>query len=211
MAAIEADICVIGAGSAGLSVAAGAAQLGVATVLIERGVMGGDCLNTGCVPSKALIAAAKAAHVWQRSAALGVAYEKPRVDPAAVRAHVHGVIEAIAPIDSEERFTGLGVRVLRTEARFTGPDAVEAGGDTIRARRFVVATGSRAALPPIPGLAEAPHFTNESIFELAETPAHLLVIGGGPIGIELAQAHRRLGARVTVLEAAKLLPKDDAE
>jgi pyruvate/2-oxoglutarate dehydrogenase complex dihydrolipoamide dehydrogenase (E3) component len=211
MARIEADICVIGAGSAGLSVAAGASQLGARTVLIERGAMGGDCLNTGCVPSKALIAAARAAHTWRHSAALGVAYERPRIDPAAVRAHVNGVIAAIAPMDSEERFTGLGVNVLRTEARFTGPDEVEAGGDRVRARRFVIATGSRAALPPIPGLADVPHFTNESIFELAETPEHLVVIGGGPIGIELAQAHLRLGARVTVLEAAKILPKDDPE
>jgi pyruvate/2-oxoglutarate dehydrogenase complex dihydrolipoamide dehydrogenase (E3) component len=211
MALIDADLCVIGAGSAGLSVAAGAAQLGARTVLIERDLMGGDCLNTGCVPSKSLIAAAKAAEVWRRSAAFGVAYDKPRIDPTAVRAHIRGVIEAIAPTDSEERFTGLGVTVLRSEARFTSPGEVAAGGDRVRARRFVVATGSRAALPPIPGLAEAPHFTNETIFELAETPAHLVVIGGGPIGIELAQAHRRLGARVTVLEAATILPKDDPE
>jgi pyruvate/2-oxoglutarate dehydrogenase complex dihydrolipoamide dehydrogenase (E3) component len=211
MARIDADICVIGAGSGGLTVAAGASQLGAATVLIERGKMGGDCLNYGCVPSKSLLAAAKAAASWRHGAALGVAYATPRVDFAAVRRHVAGVIAAIEPMDSEERFTALGVRVIRETARFTGPAEVAAGGDTIRARRFVVATGSSAAMPPIPGLAAAPHFTNETIFENEACPEHLLVIGGGPIGLELAQAHLRLGARVTVLEAVQILPKDDPE
>ena len=211
MARIDADICVIGAGSAGLSVAAGASQLGARTVLIERGKMGGDCLNYGCVPSKALIASAKIAAAWKRSAALGVTYQPPAIDGGAVHAHVQGVIEAIAPMDSEERFTALGVTVLRAEARFTGPGELRAGDDEIRARRFVVATGSRASLPPIPGLADLPFLTNETIFEQSAIPEHLLVIGGGPIGIELAQAHLRLGARVTVLEVARILPKDDPE
>jgi pyruvate/2-oxoglutarate dehydrogenase complex dihydrolipoamide dehydrogenase (E3) component len=211
MARIDADICVIGAGSAGLSVAAGASQLGARTVLIERGKMGGDCLNYGCIPSKSLIASAKAAAAWKRSAALGVGYQRPDIDGGAVQAHVQGVIEAIAPMDSEERFTALGVTVIRAEARFTGPGELRAGDDVIRARRFVVATGSRPSVPPIPGLADLPFLTNETIFEQSTIPERLLVIGGGPIGIELAQAHLRLGARVTVLEVARILPKDDPE
>ncbi|HYC03923.1 MAG TPA: FAD-dependent oxidoreductase [Azospirillaceae bacterium] len=209
---IEADICVIGAGSGGLSVAAGAAQLGQRVVLLERRAMGGDCLNWGCVPSKALLAAAKAAKAIRTAGRFGVTAGEPQVDFSKVHAHVHGVIKAIEPNDSVERFTGLGVRVILEAGRFTGPDmVVTEGGHTIRARRFVVATGSRAALPPIPGLAETPHLTNESIFELTGLPGHLIVIGGGPIGLEMAQAHRLLGARVTVLERASILPKDEPE
>ncbi|MEX2630711.1 MAG: FAD-dependent oxidoreductase [Tistlia sp.] len=208
---VETDICVIGAGSAGLSVAAGAVQMGARVVLIERGPMGGDCLNFGCVPSKSLIAAAQAAHTFRSAGRFGIAAAEPQVDPLALRAHVRGVIAAIAPNDSVERFEGLGVRVVRAEAHFAGPREVVAGGLSIRARRFVVATGSRPAAPPIPGLAEVPYLTNESVFELAVRPEHLIVLGGGPIGCELAQAHRRLGARVTVLEAARILGKDDPE
>ncbi len=207
------DMCVIGAGSGGLLVAAGAAQLGQTVVLIERGKMGGDCLNYGCVPSKSLIAAARAAEAIRGAGRFGVSAGAPAIDFAAVRAHVRGVIADIAPNDSVERFTGLGVKVIRAEARFTGGDEVEAGDVRIRARRFVIASGSRAAVPPIPGLEAGgvPYLTNETIFDLDQAPGHLLVIGGGPIGCELAQAHRRLGARVTVLEAATLLPKDDPE
>lgn len=208
---ISADICIIGAGSGGLTVAAGASQLGASTVLIERGAMGGDCLNFGCVPSKALLAAAHAAEAVRGAGRFGVRAGIPEIDFAAVHRHVHGVIGAIAPNDSEERFTGLGVRVIRAHARFTGADTVEAGGQRIRARRFVIATGSSPFVPPIPGLDQVPFLTNETIFDLTERPAHLLVIGGGPIGCELAQAHRQLGAAVTVLEAASILPKDDPE
>lgn len=208
---VETDICVIGAGSAGLSVAAGAVQMGARVVLVERGPMGGDCLNYGCVPSKSLIAAAQAAQTFRGAGRFGIQAMEPQVDPLALREHVRGVIAAIAPNDSVERFEGLGVRVVRAEARFSGPREVEAGGRTIRARRFVIATGSRPAAPPIPGLAEVPYLTNESVFELAERPEHLIVIGGGPIGCELAQAHRRLGARVTLLEAFAILGKDDPD
>ena len=151
------DLCVIGAGSAGLSVAAGAAQMGASVVLIERHRMGGDCLNYGCVPSKSLIAAAAAAQAMRSSAGYGIAPVEPVIDFAAVRAHVRAVIAGIAPHDSVERFEGLGVTVLQTEARFTGRDEVLAGGRQVRARRFVVATGSRPALPPVPGLADQPH------------------------------------------------------
>jgi pyruvate/2-oxoglutarate dehydrogenase complex dihydrolipoamide dehydrogenase (E3) component len=206
---VETDLCVIGAGSGGLAVAAGAVQMGARVVLIEKGRMGGDCLNYGCVPSKSLIAAGKAAQTVRGAARFGVNGHEPAIDFQAVHDHVKGVIAAIAPNDSEERFAGLGVRVVRAAARFVGPREVEADGLRIAARRFVIATGSSPALPPVPGLAEAPHLTNETIFDLTERPAHLIVLGGGPIGCELAQAQRRLGARVTVLEMLTILPKDD--
>ena len=206
---IKTDLCVIGAGSGGLAVAAGAVQMGAEVVLIEQGKMGGDCLNYGCVPSKALIAAGKAAHTIRSAGRFGVNGHEPAIDFPAVHAHVHGVIAGIAPHDSQERFEGLGVQVIRAHARFTGPQEVEAGGARIRARRFVVATGSSPAVPPVPGLAEMPYLTNETVFDLTERPEHLIVIGGGPIGCELAQAHRRLGARVTLLERFSILPKDD--
>lgn len=210
MTAVKTDICVIGAGSGGLSVAAGAVQMGARVVLIEGGEMGGDCLNAGCVPSKALIAAAKAAQA-QTKGFRGVAPQDPVVDFAAVKDHVAEVIAGIAPHDSAERFRGLGCTVIRDWARFVAPDTVEAGGQRITARRFVIATGSRPFVPPVPGLAEVPFLTNESIFALRERPGHLIVMGGGPIGIEMAQAHRRLGCEVTVVEAARALGRDDPE
>lgn len=205
------DICVIGAGSGGLTVAAGASQMGAKVALIERGEMGGDCLNYGCVPSKALLAAARAAQGMRRAGRLGIERHDPRIDFAAVMAHVQGVIEAIAPHDSQERFEGLGVRVIRAEARFTGRDTLEAGGETIKARRFVIATGSAPLVPPVPGLDKVLHLTNETVFANTVRPSHLMVIGGGPIGVEMAQAHRRLGAAVTVVEKFTILPKDDPE
>ena len=208
---LRVDICVIGAGAAGLSVAAGCAQLGARTVLIERGAMGGDCLNTGCVPSKAMLAAGHAAEIVRTAGRFGVTASAPEVDFAAVHRHVHGVIAAIAPIDSVERFRALGVNVIQGSARFTGPDALEVEGRRITARRFVVATGSKAVAPPVPGLADAPYLTNETVFDLTECPEHLLVMGGGPIGCELAQAHRRLGARVTIVEMMSILGRDDPE
>jgi len=208
---LQADLCVIGAGSGGLSVAAGAAQMGAAVVLIEKHLMGGDCLNTGCVPSKALLAAAHAAQAQRSGGRFGVAPVEPRVDFVQVMAHVHGVIGAIAPHDSVARFEGLGCTIIQAAARFTGPGEVEAGGQRVAARRFIIATGSRAALPPIPGLAETPHLTNETLFGLRELPRHLAVIGGGPIGLEMAQAFRRLGSQVTVLERTTILPKDEPE
>lgn len=210
--ALTVDICVIGAGSGGLSVAAAAAQLGAKTALIEHRRMGGDCLNYGCVPSKALLAAAKRAKAARENGAFGLKGAPPEVDFAAVMDHVHQVIAAIEPNDSQERFEGMGVRVLRAFGRFTGPDTVEAGGTSIRARRIVIATGSSPMAPPIPGLVGVPFFTNETIFDNRTLPAHLLVIGGGPIGLEMAQAHRLLGARVTILEAApRIMLHDDPE
>jgi pyruvate/2-oxoglutarate dehydrogenase complex dihydrolipoamide dehydrogenase (E3) component len=209
---LQPDICVIGAGSGGLSVAAAAAAFGVPVVLVERGRMGGDCLNYGCVPSKSLLAAAKHAARSTQAPRFGIAGGSPTIDFAKVRAHVRSVIAAIAPNDSTERFTGLGVRVIAGTAQFRDAATVAVGDAfEIKARRFVIATGSAPAIPPIPGLADTPHVTNETIFDLDECPAHLLVIGGGPIGLELAQAFRRLGAAVTVIEAAAPLAKDDPE
>ncbi len=205
------DIAVIGAGSGGLSVAAAAAQFGQRVVLFEKAEMGGDCLNTGCVPSKALLAAAKQAQAIRGAGAYGIAGNEPQVDFARVMDHVHGVIANIAPFDSQERFEKLGVSVVRGEARFAGPATLEANGTAYTARRIVIATGSRAAVPPIPGLADVPFFTNESIFENRQLPKHLIIIGGGPIGMEMAQAYRRLGSEVTVLEAFDPLAKDDPE
>ena len=208
---IKADLCVIGAGSGGLTVAAGGSQMGAKVVLIEKGEMGGDCLNYGCVPSKALLAAGHAAQAMRDAGRFGIAAVEPEIDFAAVKRHVKGVIEDIAPMDSQARFEGLGVQVIRAAGRFTGPREVEAGGQRIQARRFVIATGSSAAIPPIPGIADVPLLTNETIFDLEMRPDHLIVIGGGPIGVEMAQAHRRLGCRVTVLEMFGLLGRDDPE
>ncbi|MGS4946893.1 dihydrolipoyl dehydrogenase family protein [Meridianimarinicoccus sp. RP-17] len=208
---ITCDICIIGGGSGGLSVAAGAAQMGARTVLVEGHKMGGDCLNYGCVPSKALLAAAKAAHAQESGAAFGVAPHVPHVDFAAAKDHVTRAIATIEPHDSVERFEGLGVRVIQDWGRFTGPRTLEAGGHEITARRFVIATGSGPFVPPIPGLDGVPYLTNETVFDLRDRPEHLIVIGGGPIGMEMAQAHRRLGCRVTVIEAAKALGREDPE
>jgi pyruvate/2-oxoglutarate dehydrogenase complex dihydrolipoamide dehydrogenase (E3) component len=208
---VETDLCVIGAGSGGLAVAAGAVQMGARVVLIEKGQMGGDCLNYGCVPSKSLIAAAHSAHSIRAGGRFGVNGHEPQVDFLKVRGHVHDVIATIAPHDSQERFEGLGVRVIRAPARFVGPREAQAGDVRIRARRFVVATGSSPAVPPILGIKDVPFLTNETVFELDDRPEHLIVIGSGPIGSELSQAHRRLGARVTVLGRGRLLPKDDPE
>ncbi|MEW5421316.1 FAD-dependent oxidoreductase [Amorphus sp. 3PC139-8] len=203
------DICVVGAGSAGLSVAAAAAQFGTPVVLVEKGTMGGDCLNTGCVPSKSLIAAAAIREAGRRGPSFGVAQSEPAVDFAGVHRHIHEVIAAIAPHDSVERFEGLGVTVLRDHARFLDDRTLKAGDTLIRPRRFVLATGSRPAVPPIPGLDGVPFLTNETVFDLATCPGHLLVVGGGPIGVELAQAYRRLGAEVTLIERSTLLARDD--
>ena len=211
MNTIDTDICIIGGGSGGLSVAAGAAQMGARVVLFEADRMGGDCLNSGCVPSKALLAAAKAAHHAHGNPAMGVTGAAPAIDFAAVKRHVADVIATIAPHDSVERFTGLGVQVIEERAAFAGRRLVRSASHEVRAKFFVIATGSRAAVPPVPGLDTVPFHTNETIFADAEKPAHLAIIGGGPIGIEMAQAHARLGCKVTVIEAMTILGKDDPD
>lgn len=197
MSELKPDLCVLGAGSAGLVVAAGASQMGASVILLEPGEMGGDCLNYGCVPSKALLSAAA---------------RTPKPTYADAMANVERAIAAIAPNDSQERFEGLGVQVIRQAGRFADARTVEtADGTRIRARRFVIATGASAFIPPVPGLAETPHLTNETLWQLQEKPEHLLIMGGGPIGCEMALAHARLGCQVTVIEMASILPKDDPE
>ena len=208
---IKVDICIIGAGSGGLSVAAGAAQMGAKVALVEKGQMGGDCLNTGCVPSKALLAAAEKAQSMRDARAFGIGVAEPLVDWEKVRSHVQAVIEKIAPNDSQERFESLGVTVVRAAGRFVDNQTLQAGDVCICAKYFVLATGSSPFVPPIPGLDGIPYFTNENIFLNASPVGHLIVIGGGPIGLEMAQAHRRLGAKVTVIEVARFFPRDDAE
>jgi pyruvate/2-oxoglutarate dehydrogenase complex dihydrolipoamide dehydrogenase (E3) component len=208
---IKTDILIIGAGSGGLSVAAGAAQMGADVVLLEGHKMGGDCLNYGCVPSKALIATGKAAYGQRNSAQFGVADAAGAVDYAAAKDHVADVIATIAPVDSQERFEGFGVNVIREFGHFISRDEVQAGDTVIKARRIVIATGSSPLVPPIPGLDRVPFETNETLFDLREAPEHLLIVGGGPIGVEMAQAHIRMGCKVTVIEGAKALGKDDPE
>lgn len=208
---IKTDILVIGAGSGGLSIAAGASQMGAKVVLLEGHKMGGDCLNYGCVPSKALLASAKQAQAMRTGKKYGVSPARPEVSYGAAKDHVHEVIETIAPVDSQERFEGFGVHVIREFGKFISPTEVQAGDNVITARRIVIATGSRPFVPPIPGVDSVPYETNETIFDLRDQPEHLIIIGGGPIGMEMAQAHVRLGSKVTVLEEAKALGKDDPE
>jgi pyruvate/2-oxoglutarate dehydrogenase complex dihydrolipoamide dehydrogenase (E3) component len=207
----DCDICIIGGGSGGLSLAAGAAQLGAKTVLFEASKMGGDCLNSGCVPSKALLAAAKAAHYAKGAASMGIYGSAPKIDFAAVKAHLAAVIDGIAPHDSVERFESLGVTVISEHASFTGRREVASKNHTVRAKYFVIATGSQPAIAPIDGLADTDFYTNETIFSDPNKPHHLVIIGGGPIGIEMAQAHVRLGVQVTVVEALSIMARDDAE
>ncbi|THF93599.1 MAG: dihydrolipoamide dehydrogenase, partial [Sulfitobacter sp. SK025] len=208
---IKTDVLVIGAGSGGLSVAAGASQMGADVVLLEGHKMGGDCLNYGCVPSKALIMSGKAAHAQRHSAQYGVTNARGEVDYAAAKDFVSDVIAQIAPVDSQERFEGFGVKVIRAYGRFISNNEVQAGDTVIKARRIVIATGSSPLIPPIQGLDKTPYETNETLFDLRDKPEHLLIIGGGPVGMEMAQAHVRMGCKVTVIEGDKALSKDDPE
>jgi pyruvate/2-oxoglutarate dehydrogenase complex dihydrolipoamide dehydrogenase (E3) component len=205
------DICVIGAGAGGLSAAAAAAAFGVPVVLIEKNRMGGESLNNGSLPSKALIVAAEHADMLRNGAPFGVRAAHAAIDFTAIRTRVHEVIDAVAPQDSRERFVGLGVRVIPGAARFTDSRTVMVDDITVKARRFIVATGSSPAVPAIPGLADAPHLTNETVFDLDECPRHLIVIGAGSVGLALAQAFRRLGAEVTVVDASTPLASNDPE
>lgn len=208
---IKADICIIGAGAGGLTVAAVASQLGLNVTLIERGKMGGDCLNYGCVPSKALLAAGHCAHNIQHADIFGIKNTRHDVDYKAVMQHVHDVIATIEPHDSQERFEKLGVKVIREEASFIDKKTIKAGDKMITAKKFIIATGSSPKIPTIPGLKKIDYATNETIFNLKQQPEHLLIIGGGPIGCEMAQAHTQLGCEVTILQSSSILPKDDDE
>ncbi len=207
----EFDLAVIGAGAAGLSVTAVAAQLGLRVALIERDRMGGDCLNTGCVPSKALLAASHAVQAGLRAGRFGVRFAAPEIDWHAVQAHVGGVIDAIAPMDSAARFAALGATVIAGQARFVARDTLMVGGRRITARRIIIAAGSRATVPAIPGLSDVPFLTNAGLFAPGPKPGHLLILGGGPIGLEMAQAYVGLGVRVTIVEAQTIAGRDDPE
>jgi pyruvate/2-oxoglutarate dehydrogenase complex dihydrolipoamide dehydrogenase (E3) component len=207
------NMVVIGAGTAGLVTAAGAAGLGAKVALIERDLMGGDCLNFGCVPSKALISASRVAASARDAARFGVMVpDGVRVDFSAVMDRMRKLRAELAANDSALRFQGLGVDVFLGSARFSGPDTVEVGGATLRFARATIATGARATAPAIPGLADAGYLTNETVFSLTALPRRLAVIGGGPIGCELAQAFRRFGSEVTLLEMeSHVLVREDRD
>ncbi|MDC0880185.1 FAD-dependent oxidoreductase [Hellea sp.] len=207
----DVDICIIGAGSAGLSVASGAAQLGRSVVLFEANEMGGDCLNYGCIPSKALISAAKKAHIFKKTKAFGVELKKPNIKFQNVKQHVHKVINRIAPADSQERFEGLGCTVIREYAEFINQTTVSSPSAIVRAKRFVIASGSKASIPTVSGIDDIPFLTNETIFNIDELPKSLIVIGAGPIGLELGQAFCRLGSNVDVIDAQNPLENLDKE
>jgi pyruvate/2-oxoglutarate dehydrogenase complex dihydrolipoamide dehydrogenase (E3) component len=207
------DLVVIGGGSGGLSVASVAGRLGLRVALVEAaGELGGECLHTGCVPSKTLLRSARVARLMRRGADFGLTPRDPGVDMAAVSRRVRTVVERLQAHDDPARFRSYGVEVVFAAAHFLDPHRVQAGERVLRARRFVLATGSQAAVPAIPGLAETGYWTNEDLFEVAEAPARLAVIGAGPVGIEMAQAFARLGWTVTVVEAGDgILPAEDRE
>ncbi len=208
----EVDLCAVGGGSGGRTLATYARQLGASVALVERRMrLGGDCLLFGCVPSKALLAAGQAVDAVRRAPAFGADAVLRSVDPAGVFRHVRDVIAAIEPRDSVEHFEGLGVKVILAEARFAGRKTLEADNCRIVAHRFVIASGSSPLIPPIPGLSELSFLTNETIFDLGTIPEHLIVVGAGPMGVEMAQAFRHLGAEVTVLEKAAMLSGEDPE
>lgn len=198
---IKVDLAVIGAGAAGLVSSAGAAMLGRKVVLFESGLMGGDCLNYGCVPSKAILTAAHKVHTIRTASKFGISAGEPVIDFAKVRQHIADSITAIEPNDSQERFEGFGVRVIRERASFKDARTVVSDSVEVRAKRMVVATGTRAFIPPVKGLQDVPYLTNETIWSLQTLPAHLIILGAGPIGSELGQAFARLGSKVTILEA----------
>lgn len=206
------DLIAIGGGAAGLVTAAGAAGLGARVALVEHKRMGGECLWTGCVPSKALLACARAAADARAAGKYGISVADVQVDFARVMAHVRAAQTTIAPHDSPERFRSLGVDVIEARARFVGERTLEVAGRTITGRHIVIATGSRPAGPQIPGLSDVAYYTNENIFDITVLPESLIVLGGGPIGVELAHAFALLGSRVTIIESAsRILSSEEAD
>jgi pyruvate/2-oxoglutarate dehydrogenase complex dihydrolipoamide dehydrogenase (E3) component len=214
MAAFDYDLGILGGGAAGLTAAAGAAQFGAKTILIEKaGKLGGDCLHFGCVPSKTLIRSAGIWSLARRAKEFGLPeVELPPVSLAAVMARVGSVIDAIQEHDSPERFCRLGAAVRFGEPRFVDDHTVSVDGDRLTARAWILATGSSPSLPPVEGLEDVPYWTNETVFSQKELPKRLLVLGGGPIGVEMAQAFQRLGSEVTVIEFAdRILGQEDPD
>jgi pyruvate/2-oxoglutarate dehydrogenase complex dihydrolipoamide dehydrogenase (E3) component len=204
------DLVVLGGGTGGLIASLIAAGVGARVALIERERTGGDCLWTGCVPSKSLLAAAELAHRMRHADAVGLEPVTPEIDFARVMKHVSGAIEAIEPHDSPERLRAAGVEVIQADGRFTGPGTAQAAGRELRYRAAIIATGARPSLPPIPGLSEAEPLTTDTVWELRELPDRFVVLGGGPVGCELAQAFARLGSRVTLVEMVdRLLPREE--
>jgi pyruvate/2-oxoglutarate dehydrogenase complex dihydrolipoamide dehydrogenase (E3) component len=208
---LEVDVCAIGAGSGGLAIARFATSERLSCVLIERAAMGGDCLNGGCVPSKALLAAAHAAAAARRTREFGVPVSIGRISSRGVYRHVRDTIEAIAPDDSQERYENYGATVIREPATFLSAGELAAGPFRVRARWFFIAAGAKAVIPSITGIDDVPYLTNETVFGLKRLPRHLVIVGAGPLGVEMAQAHRRLGARVTLLEQFAMLQGEDRE
>ncbi|MBI4493937.1 MAG: FAD-dependent oxidoreductase [Chloroflexi bacterium] len=206
------DLIVVGAGSAGLAAASFAARLGVRVALIERDRVGGDCTWSGCVPSKALLHAARVAQLVRRAEAVGLQRVERSLDLERVMAQVQAAVARVYAFETPAALARDGIEVVEGAARFLDPHAVEVAGRVLRARRFIVCTGAQPAIPPIPGLAEAPYLTYADVFTLRALPKHLLVLGGGPIGVELGQAFQRLGSAVTLLEQAeRILPIADPE
>ena len=212
MSQTEYDICIIGGGAGGLVVAAGGAALGAKVVLVEKKHLGGDCLHYGCVPSKTLLHSARVAQAMRNAGKFGLPEAPPQVDLPTVMKHVQQVISTIEVNDSPQRFRDMGVEVIFGAGRFTSSECFQVDGHDLTAKTFVIATGSRPAIPPVPGLDKVPYLTNESIFSLNEAVEHLIIMGGGPIGIEMCQAFIRLGSRVTVVERSpQILPREDHE
>ncbi len=208
----EFDLCIIGGGAAGLVVAAGGATLGAKVALVEKHRLGGDCLYYGCVPSKSLLHAAKIVHSARQARRFGVECSPPVAHLSEVMQYVQSVIKGIEPNDSPERFRALGVEVIFGTGQFTSPHTFQVNDRTLTARNFVLATGSRPAVPAIPGIESVPYLTNESIFSLREPVPGLIVLGAGPIGVEMAQAFARLGTRVFMVQrGARILPREDAD
>ncbi len=206
------NLVVIGAGTAGLVTAAGAAGLGAKVALIERGLMGGDCLNVGCVPSKAIISAARQAAAIRNAKLFGISASTVEVNFADVMQRMRRLRASISPHDSAKRFTELGIDVYFGQGTFTASDTIEVAGQSLKFKRAVIATGARANGLPIPGLKDAGYLTNESLFSLTELPRRLVVIGGGPIGCEMAQSFARLGSQVTLIEkSANLLSREEVD
>ncbi len=208
---IKCDICVIGAGAGGLSVAAGASQMGADVIMVEKSHMGGDCLNYGCVPSKSLIAVANTAHSMRHADVFTIDNVEPKINMQKIQSHIKDIIASIAPNDSVERFEALGVKVIKDAAKFIDKNKITAGDNIITAKYFVIATGSSPVIPNISGLEQIKYHTNENIFDIDKNIDHLIILGGGPIAIELAQAHRRLGAKVSMVQKTTILRNMDME